>query len=131
MDPSPVAPGTLHQNIDPAKIKFSQRYVNNAKVDRIAAEMKKSGWTGPPIDVVSLPDGSLTSVDNHRVLAAQRAGIDVKATVHSYNEPLDSIQSERFSGSVTWGDAVGFRINSQGGLFRDTYPDGSPVVGVK
>ncbi|GFN30052.1 hypothetical protein [Paenibacillus xylaniclasticus] len=41
--------------------------------------MKANGWQGSPIDVVKMPDGKLTTVDNTRVLAARNAGINVEA----------------------------------------------------
>ena len=43
--------------------------------------MKSDGWKGDPVDVVRMPDGKLTSIDNTRIAAAREAGIDVKATV--------------------------------------------------
>ena len=50
--------------------------------------MKKKGWVGDPIDVVQMPDGSLVTLDNTRVAAARQAGINVRATVRQYNDPL-------------------------------------------
>lgn len=41
--------------------------------------MRTNGWKGDPVDVVKMPDGKLTSMDNTRIAAAREAGIDVKA----------------------------------------------------
>ena len=71
--------------------------------------MKKNGWQGDPIDVVRMDDGELTTLDNTRVVAARAPGIDVKANVHGYNDPLpDQATRRRFTtpkGGVpqTWG----------------------------
>ena len=50
--------------------------------------MKAKGWDGDPIDVVRMPDGNLTTIDNTRVLAARYAEIDVQANVHAFDEVL-------------------------------------------
>lgn len=50
------------ENIDPSEIRFSQTSVNGS--DEIIASMKAKGWKGDPIDVVRMPDGSLTTLDN-------------------------------------------------------------------
>jgi len=39
--------------------------------------MRANGWQGDAIDVVRMPDGKLTTLDNTRVLAADQAGIQV------------------------------------------------------
>lgn len=39
--------------------------------------MKANGWKGDAIDVVRMGDGGLTTLDNTRVLAASRAGVNV------------------------------------------------------
>ncbi|RZQ63632.1 hypothetical protein EWH70_13385 [Amycolatopsis suaedae] len=93
--------------------------------------MKANGWVGEPIDVVRLPDGRLTTLDNTRVVAARHAGIDVRARVHEYDEPLpDADQIERFSTTrgtpSTWGDAVRLRIGKQSASYRNRWPEGSP-----
>ncbi|WP_143742420.1 hypothetical protein [Roseateles chitinivorans] len=62
-------------SLSPASIRFSQSSVNG--VEEIAASMRANGWKGAPIDVVRMSDGSLTTFDNTRLLAAQRAGINV------------------------------------------------------
>ncbi len=57
--------------VNPNEIRFSQSSVNGAK--EITESMKAKGWVGDPIDVVKMPDGKFTTVDNTRVLAARKA----------------------------------------------------------
>lgn len=102
-------------------------------VDALVASMKKDGWKGSPIDVVRMTDGSLVTVDNTRLLAASRAGIDVKVKIHDANEKLSPEFSERFttkSGGTpnTWEEAVKNRINNQSKKFRERYPIGADVT---
>jgi len=37
-------------------------------LDSLVASMSKDGWLGNPIDVVAMPDGTLASTDNTRVV---------------------------------------------------------------
>ena len=113
-------------------VRFSQSSVNGAAA--LTESMKAKGWVGDPIDVIKMPDGGLTSVDNTRVLAAHQAGIDVQARVHAYDDPLPPDLAQRFTtpkGGVptTWGEAVHNRIGAQNSGYRSTYPNGSPVTG--
>lgn len=91
--------------------------------------MKKNGWVGEPIDVVQMPDGKFTTIDNTRVAAARQAGIDVQANIHSYNGALPSDLIERFTTKKgipnTWGEALELRVGKQNSTFRNTYPSGS------
>ena len=93
--------------------------------------MKKNGWLGDPIDVVTMPDGKITTLDNTRVVAARAAGIRAEAGVHGYNDPLpDRATAQRFTtpkGGVpsTWGQAVENRIGKQSASFRRNSPNGS------
>ena len=72
--------------INPNDIRFSQSSVNGAS--EIIDSMKAKGWDGDPIDVVRMPNGNLTTIDNTRVLAARYAEIDVQANVHAFDEVL-------------------------------------------
>ena len=128
--PTPAA--NALSRIAPASIRFSQSSVNG--VEKIAASMSRKGWVGDPIDVVRMTDGGLTAIDNTRVLAARRAGIDVQATIHGHADPLPSEYISRFTtrrGGVasTWGEAIANRIGAQSAKYRDSYPNGSPVTG--
>ncbi len=116
-------------SLSPSSIRFSQSSVNG--VDEIAASMRAYGWKGAPIDVVRMSDGSLTTFDNTRLLAAQRAGIDVQATVRGATEAFPAGRWTPKSGvqPATWEDAVRARIEQQNSGFRSTYPNGSPYTG--
>ncbi len=91
--------------------------------------MRTNGWKGDPVDVVRMPDGRLTSIDNTRIRAAREAGIDVQANVRAFDSRLTANEIGRFTkGSQipsTWGDAVTTRINSQTGGFGVKYPYGA------
>jgi hypothetical protein len=96
--------------------------------------MRASGWVGEPIDVVRMPDGELTSVDNTRLLAAKNASIDVRANVHEFGDPIpaeraNTLRSRKGEMPTTWGQAILNRIDKQNSLYRTTYPYGSPLTG--
>jgi hypothetical protein len=114
---------TGRTQLDPTEISFSQATVAYQKknstlnYDGLVRSMKKDGWQGEPVDVVRMPDGAPTSVDNTRILAAREAGIKVEANVRNYNDPISDDQARRFilNGQVpkTWGEAVEFRVRKQ------------------
>ena len=113
--------------INPNEIRFSQSSVNGSS--DIAESMRNEGWVGEPIDVVKMPDGNYTAVDNTRVAAAREAGIDVQANVHAYDEALPSKYINRFTTKkgtpTTWGEAINLRIGKQNAAFRGENPYGS------
>ena len=84
--------------INPNEIIFSQSSVNGSS--EIIASMKQNGWKGGPIDVVKMPDGAYTTIDNTRVVSAREAGINVQAIIHNYNDPLPIEYVERFTTSA-------------------------------
>ncbi|MDU9393754.1 DUF637 domain-containing protein [Pseudomonas sp. zfem002] len=118
-------------------IRFSQNSVSFNKTDRVSGtnytyddlvqSMKTNGWKGDPVDVVKMPDGKLTSMDNTRIAAAREAGIDVNASVRGFDEPLTpAIQEARgWQNFDTWGEAITGRINKQSGGFSTSNPYGS------
>lgn len=116
-------------SVDPNEIRYSQTSVNGSK--EIAESMRKNGWLGDPIDIVTMNDGKLTTLDNTRVVAARAAGIKVEARVHGFNDPLpDKATTERFTthkggAPSTWGQAVENRIGKQSSSFRKNTPNGS------
>ena len=114
------------KTIDPNKIRYSQSSTNGS--EEITESMIKNGWVGDPIDVVEMPDGVYTTVDNTRVQSARNAGIDVKAVVHPYDEPLPQEYIDRFTTKkgvpTTWGEAVELRIGKQKVSFRNSNPLG-------
>jgi hypothetical protein len=113
--------------INPNEIRFSQSSVNGAS--ELTTSMKAHGWKGDPINVVKMPDGKLSTLDNTRVVAARQSGIDVQSNVHDYDDPLPSILVRRFTTPKgvpkTWGEALGLRIGKQNTTFRHEYPSGS------
>jgi hypothetical protein len=123
--------------LNPNEIRFSQNTVSYSKTDRVTGSkytyddlvtsMKNTGWKGDPVDVVKMPDGKITSMDNTRITAAREAGIDVKATIHDFNEKLTpEIQKSRgWERYNTWGEAIQGRINKQSGGFGKQNPNGS------
>tara|TARA_B100001094_G_scaffold180583_1_gene174933 strand:- start:217 stop:714 length:498 start_codon:yes stop_codon:yes gene_type:complete len=131
-----IVPRPQRQSIDPHVIKFSQNSVKGDEVAKLSESMKTRGWpdTEPAIDVVKFPDGTLVTLDNKRVLAASRAGIDAKVRVRSANEGLSPEMAERFTTSKNgtpknWEEAARFRINKQTRGYPDIYPNGSYVTG--
>lgn len=114
-------------NIDPNDIRFSQSSVNGSK--EIIESMKKNGWKGDPIDVVQMPDGKYTTIDNTRVVSAREAGIDVQANIHEYTDPLPTEYIERFTTKkgtpTTWGEAIELRVGKQKASFRNGNPYGA------
>jgi hypothetical protein len=117
--------------LSPGGIRFSQTSVND--VGEISADMAARGWKGQPIDVVQARNGIMTTLDNTRLLAASRAGISVRATVHQAQDLLPPWMVERFATPkgvpTTWGDALRLRIRNQSASYRSTYPNGSPTIG--
>lgn len=91
--------------------------------------MKANGWKGDPIDVVRVADGSLTTLDNTRVAAARKVGIDVQATIRNYDDLLPPDMIARFTTPKgvpkTWGEATDLRIGKQKASFRNNNPMGS------
>jgi len=132
-------PTTVNQEptFNPNEIRFSQNTVSYNKTERgtgvkytyddLVNNMKTNGWKGDPVDVIKMPDGKMTSMDNTRISAAREAGIDVKANVRNFNDPLpkDMIASGRFGNATTWGEAITGRINNQSGGFSKNNPYGS------
>lgn len=126
------------QAIDPHEARFSQATVSYEKnrpgapaytYDDIVGSMKQNGWQGEPIDIVRMPDGKLTSVDNTRVMAAREAGIPLQARVRAFDEGIPRNVARRFKkygpALESWGDAVTRRIDRQPSDFRQLGSFGS------
>jgi len=102
----------------------------------IVHSMANQGWQGKRIDVVKMPEGGYSSLDNTRVLAARLAGVRAKANIRKYNERLPSNMLDRFphpaipgSFAQTWGEALEYRIFRQGLDFQhENFPVGSYVA---
>jgi len=114
-------------SLTPTDIRYSQTSVNGSA--EIISSMKENGWVGPPIDVVMMEDTRLTTMDNTRVVAATSAGIDVRATVHRYDEKLTASEVSRFTTKKgvpsTWGEAITLRIQKQSSSWRKDHPYGA------
>ncbi|WP_277423990.1 VENN motif pre-toxin domain-containing protein [Pectobacterium atrosepticum] len=136
-EPITVKPAGNISSFDANEIRFSQNTVSHNKTDRgtgvkytyddLVSSMKKDGWKGEPVDVVKMPDGNMTSMDNTRISAAREASIKVEANVRNFSDPLskDMIDSGRFGSATTWGEAITGRINNQSGGFSKNNPYGS------
>ncbi|MEU7040450.1 DUF6531 domain-containing protein [Streptomyces varsoviensis] len=133
-DPLGLAPYRLAK-LAPSTVRFSQNSVTEAQ--EIVESMSKNGWKGDPIDVVRMPDGGLTSIDNTRVLAARSTDTPIHARVRNFDDPLpqDIIDSGRFNTKKatpkTWGEAMMARIGKQSAGYRNRYPMGSDITGWK
>lgn len=112
------------QTIDPTRTSFSQATISyqkrgaNYNYDSIVAAMKeKKSWVGDRIDVVNMPDGAPTSMDNTRIMAAREAGVKVEANIHNFNDRLSLEEKIRFKHDgvepQTWGEAIQLRISRQ------------------
>ncbi|HGY1191389.1 TPA: hemagglutinin repeat-containing protein [Citrobacter braakii] len=122
-------------------VRLSQNTVSFNKTERgteqkytyddLVKSMRKDGWKGDPVDVVTMPDGKVTSMDNTRIAAAREAGINVQANVRNYNDKLTAAEMLRFSdpkrglAPTTWGEAITGRINKQSGNFSKDNPYGA------
>ena len=126
--------------LNPNEVRFSQNTVSYNKRDRVTGEkytyddlvnsMKNDGWKGDAVDVIKMPDGKFTSMDNTRIAAAREAGIDINAKIRNFNDPLTSeIQKARgWEQYKTWGEAIQSRINNQSGGFGKQNPNGSNQI---
>jgi hypothetical protein len=125
------------------EVNFSQADVSQAMGDgtpiqEVEQNMADHGWdpTRPDADMVANEDGSLTSIDNRRLVAADGAGVEeVPAQVHAADEPLPEEMADRFqlkkplkdpvtgetipkgTNAETWGEAAKYRAANQGGEF--------------
>jgi hypothetical protein len=91
--------------------------------------LSRFGWEGvKPIDVVRMPDGGLTTVDNTRAATWFRLGNgQAPGRIHNASDPLPEsmVRLGRFGSARTWGEAVVQRTASQ--TPKPLPPYGSPV----
>ena len=138
------------KQVNSIEIRFSQSTVSAKKVrydditgnkfiytfDEIVNSMKTNGWQGEPINVVKMPDGSLTAIDNTRLLAARKAGIDAKVKIHDYDAAIPKADARNYTAEgklepKTWGEAISTRISVQHDkyfqdrIFAEKFPNGS------
>jgi hypothetical protein len=139
----PASNGLGLVELDPRTIRFTQTTVKQqgATLPKLIESMQRDGFVVEPdrlVDVVRMADGQLTSLDNTRILAAQRAEVNIQARVFDHSTPLpnDLDYISRFVGRngevpTTYGDAVMNRISNQSSLFRNLYPFGAPYTGTR
>ena len=126
--------------INPNQVRFTQEWVSYISSDKLNT-LDTTGRTVritpeklPAMDVVVMPDGRLTSLDNRRLTAAQLYDAEnVKVIVHAaYDRLLNQKTMERFSSKTydakSWSDAAAIRIFKQGPEFRETFRQGSAVI---
>jgi hypothetical protein len=94
--------------------------------------MGSTGWRGGPINVVTNMDGTYTTLNNTRVLAAHRAGINTRAVIRGPNEPMPQHLAQQYADRknvipTTFGDAVRNRVQRQNASFRQTHPNGGVI----
>jgi hypothetical protein len=122
-----AAEGTVA--IDANAIRFSQSNVRSS-LPQLTESMKANGWSGAPIDVVRMPDGLLTAVDNTRLAAAKLTGTPVQAVMRDFGEAFPAARAGGNLQGGTWGEAVLNRIGGQKPGWQRLYPNGSPFTGV-
>jgi hypothetical protein len=121
---APQVPNKLPVSVDPREIGFSQTTVSYRKTrmtesgekitytyDDLVAGMKADGWNGSPLNVVRMPDGSLTSIDNTRLLAAREANIDAQVVIHNYADEISNASALEYArpnmaAPKSWGEAI-------------------------
>lgn len=112
--------------IDPNVLQFSQNSINRTELRVIALS---AGWNGEPISVIPMPDGSLTSLDNRRVMAARKLGIQANvrlldpAGVVPPELLADRFDKYKLPAGSTWLDVVHARIADQG-RWKVAHPHG-------
>lgn len=98
----PVTQVPVHQ------IRFSQNTISGQTylprpglpAERITLKdlvqrFKDHGYVSEPIQVVRMPDGALTSLDNRRLWAAQEAGLDeIEARVYPADAPFNGVKRQ-------------------------------------
>jgi hypothetical protein len=119
--------------IDANAIRFSQSSVKPL-LSEYVEQMKAGGWFGEPIDVVRMPDGGLTSIDNTRLAAASITQTPVQANIWQFGDAFPASRGPQFfDNAQTWGEAVLNRIGSpsQNPTWQALYPNGSPFTGIR
>lgn len=124
------------QTVHPGDLKYSQSRVNYNVLD-LEDSMRLDGWRGDPLDVVRAPDGSLVSIDNRRLVAANEVGLrEVPVRIHDAGSPLPQDwvapladgKRNRFQGLQTFGEAVTDRTARQGQGFPEWGNYGTPEI---
>jgi hypothetical protein len=87
--------------------------------DDLLTSMINNGWQGELADLVRMPHGKLTSMNNTRITADREAKIGFQGVEFSYGEALTpEIQNARgWSDCNTWRQAITAGINNQSKIF--------------
>jgi len=93
---------------DPKTIRTSQTDVGPATLTKVTQHMRENGFIaanektkiGNAVEVVRMPDGGATSLDNRRIMAAETAGVPVLARIRGHGEPLTGSQRSNFKQPV-------------------------------
>ncbi len=97
-DKQPATPPAVTQ-LRTDRVRFSQTTVSGPThlhgaqiaLPGLVESFRRHGYTSEPIQVVRMPDGGLTSLDNRRLWAAQRAGLEfIPAIVRDPSDPFYS-----------------------------------------
>ncbi|OHX13374.1 hypothetical protein BI347_07510 [Chromobacterium sphagni] len=129
--------------VDASEIRWSQESVSYAKsanahriqynLDTAAAQFKADANAIPAIDVVRMPDGRLTALDNSRLTVRADQGGQIRTNIFAHDEVIaDPKFASRFVSEgvtpETYGQAVINRIAEQRAAFSTAYPYGSPIA---
>ena len=80
--------------MNPKDLKFSQESADwhtsdGQTLEDLTQSMRAKGWQGKPVEVVENPDGTFTSLDNRRIIAARRADLtEIPTNLHHGDEPF-------------------------------------------
>ena len=118
------------KTIKSASIRFTQNTVNDfgLAVDRVATGLYD------PIDIVKMGDGIYSTVDNTRLLAAQKLGVNIKSNAHLFGDALPESMLQRFKNNATgeyaktWGEAIEYRTGNQTGGFAEKHGSNGTFV---
>lgn len=107
VDLSKLPPGVNPDSIvvvDPKTVRTSQTGVTEKTTTEIVGKMEENGYVAEgsrtaidnAANIVQMPDGAYTSMDNKRIIAAEEAGVPVVARKHDYDEPLTRAEGKTF-----------------------------------
>jgi filamentous hemagglutinin len=129
--------------VDASEIRWSQESVSYGKsanayrikynLDSVATQFETDAGAIPAIDVVRMPDGRLTALDNSRLTVRADQGGSIRTNIFAHDEIItDPKFASRFVSEgvtpETYGQAALNRIAEQRPAFSSAYPYGSPVA---
>jgi hypothetical protein len=121
--------------LDANGVRYSQENIGWTTRDGMTlpqlAESLGRGWSKEPINVVIMPDGHVTSMDNRRLYASRDAGTDVYVKIRGFDEMLTAAERRAYRdpktrvSPTTCGQAITARISRQDYNFAGHSPYGS------